>query len=72
MNLDEIFSQIARENKTTADEVKKEIVSVINNLKNSSHIKERHLFLSLFGNDNNLTAEEIVLRLARVVGKVES
>ena len=60
MNLDEIFSQIARENKTTKDEVKKEIVSVINSLKTSSHIKERHLFLSLFGNEKALTAEEIV------------
>lgn len=71
MNLDDIFSQIAKENETTKQEVKNEIVSLVNNLRNSSHIKERHLFLSLFGDAEALTAEEIVMRLARVVGAAQ-
>ena len=69
MNLEDIFSQIAKENETTKQEVKNEIVSLVSALKNSSKIKERHLFFSLFGDAETLTAEEIVMRLAKAVCK---
>lgn len=65
MNLDDIFSQIAKDNETTLQEVKSEIEMLVNRLKNSSKIKERHLFLSLFGDAETLTAEEIVMRFAK-------
>lgn len=67
MNLDDVFLQIANENKTTPQEIKKLITAYVHEAVKSDDMNTRHLFSAFINQNQSFTAEDVVMHIADLV-----